>query len=220
MNLQKNTERSRNRGNELFPVFLKLANLHTVLVGGGTVGLEKLTALLRNAPDARVTVVSTKVSEALAEFAARYPAVHIFERPFKATDLDDADLVVVATNLAAVNEQVRSESRSRGLLVNVADKPELCDFYLGSVVQKGELKIGISTNGKSPTAARRLKEILQEALPEELDEVLKNLNAIRNTLSGDFSAKVHKLNEITRILIDAEKEDQPDPLLIGGSKNV
>ncbi len=220
MNLQKNTESAGSRGNELFPVFLKLTNLHTVLVGGGKVGMEKLTALLRNAPDARVTVVSTKVSAPLAEFAKGYPAVNVIERPFRAADLDDADLVVVATNLPAVNELVRSESRRRRLLVNVADKPELCDFYLGSVVQKGELKIGISTNGKSPTAARRLKEILHEALPEELDEVLKNLNAIRNTLSGDFAAKVQKLNEITRILIYAEKEDQPEPLLRGASKNV
>lgn len=208
MNSPRDTDPGRN---DLFPVFLKLEQLHTVLIGGGTVGLEKLTAIIRNSPGARVTVISEKVSEGLAEFAGRYPSVTVIERAFRVGDLDDADLVVVATNRPVVNRQVRSESRRRRLLVNVADKPELCDFYLGSVVQKGDLKIGISTNGKSPTAARRLRELFQETLPEELDEVLKNLNTIRNRLSGDFADKVHKLNEITRILIDAEKEDQMDP---------
>ncbi len=217
MNSPRGTDPGRN---DLFPVFLKLEQLHTVLIGGGTVGLEKLTAIIRNSPDARVTVISETVSEGLADFAGRYPSVTVIERAFRPGDLDDADLVVVATNRPAVNQQVRSESRRRRLLVNVADKPELCDFYLGSVVQKGDLKIGISTNGKSPTAARRLRELFQETLPEELDEVLKNLNTIRNRLSGDFADKVHKLNEITRILIDAEKEDEPDRKSSGGSKNV
>ena len=65
-----------------------------------------------------------------------------------------------------MSSQIRDEAKSRGKLVNVADKPELCDFYLSSVVKKGDLKIAISTNGKSPTTAKRLKEVLQEALPD------------------------------------------------------
>jgi uncharacterized protein len=207
MNSPKKTDEAQGAANALFPVFLKLNELRTLLVGGGTVGLEKLAAILRNTPAARVTVVSTEVSMRLREFAAGYPSITICQRPFRPEDLDDADVVLVATNIPSVNLQVKEESRRRRLLVNVADKPELCDFYLGSVVQKGDLKIGISTNGKSPTVAKRLKEVLNDALPGELDEVLKNLNTIRSKLSGDFAAKVQKLNEITKILIDAEKHD-------------
>jgi len=84
--------------------------------------------------------------------------------------------------------------------VNVADKPELCDFYLGSVVKKGNLKIAISTNGKSPTIAKRLKEMFNEVLPDQLDELLQNMHIIRNKLNGSFTDKINKLNTITRDL--------------------
>jgi siroheme synthase-like protein len=86
--------------------------------------------------------------------------------------------------------------------VNAADKPDLCDFYLSSVVKKGNLKIAISTNGKSPTVAKRLKEIFNNLLPEEIDEVLNNVEAIRNSLKGDFTDKVNQLNELTKGLIE------------------
>ncbi|MBO9571973.1 MAG: TSUP family transporter, partial [Chitinophagaceae bacterium] len=79
-------------------------------------------------------------------------------------------------------------------------QPELCDFYLGSIVKKGNLKIGISTNGKSPTIAKRLQEIFNEVIPDELDEVLQNMHVIRNKLSGNFTDKVNKLNHITKDL--------------------
>jgi len=81
--------------------------------------------------------------------------------------------------------------------VNVADTPDLCDFYLGGIVTKGNLKIAISTNGKSPTAAKRLRQLLEEVLPEEIDDLLDNLNAYRDTLKGDSEYKVKAMNEIT-----------------------
>jgi uncharacterized membrane protein YfcA len=91
----------------------------------------------------------------------------------------------------------------------VADTPDLCDFYLGSVVKKGNLKIAISTNGKSPTIAKRLKETFNEALPDELDQVLDNMQSIRKKLNGDFDYKVKKLNSITKVLIeDSEKDNR------------
>jgi uncharacterized membrane protein YfcA len=88
----------------------------------------------------------------------------------------------------------------------VADKPELCDFYLGSIVKKGDLKIGISTNGKSPTIAKRLKELFQDNLPDELDLSLQQMNAFRNTLNGDFAHKVKELNKATAILVTPAAE--------------
>jgi len=210
MNLPKSID-SEKQVNELFPVFLKLNHLHTLLVGAGTVGLEKLVAIMRNSPKARITVVSERVSDDLANFVRDYSTITVHQKAFNADDLNGVDVVVVATNDPDVNQQVRMESRSRRLLVNVADKPELCDFYLGSVVQKGELKLAISTNGKSPTVAKRLKEVLNEALPDELDGVLENLNQIREKLKGDFASKVRKLNAITRILIDAESKEILNP---------
>ncbi|UEG54363.1 TSUP family transporter [Mucilaginibacter daejeonensis] len=189
-------------GNQLFPVFLKLNQLRTVLIGAGNVGLEKLTALLNNSQLATVTIVAEAILPEVLELAARYPRVTIVQKRFADTDLDQADVVIAATADNVLNEQIRQAAHQRKLLINVADKPELCDFYLGSIVKKGDLKVAISTNGKSPTVAKRLKEVLAEALPNELDTTLQQLSALRNTLTGDFASKVTALNKATAILVD------------------
>jgi siroheme synthase-like protein len=195
-----------NQGNPLFPVFLKLNNLHTVLVGAGYVGLEKLTAILTNSPRASVTVIAETFIPEVHTLAGRYNGVTIVQKSFTDNDLDHADLVIAATNHSELNQYIRQAAHDRKLLINVADKPDLCDFYLGSIVQKGDLKIGISTNGKSPTVAKRLKEVLSDSLPEALDITLQQMNALRNTLTGDFADKVKKLNEATAVLVEPHPE--------------
>lgn len=190
------------QGNQLFPVFLKLNHLHTVLIGAGNVGLEKLTALLTNSPLAKVTIVAQTVLPGVIDFASKYPQVTITQKSFEADDLNEAQVVVAATADNVLNEQIRQAAHARKLLVNVADKPELCDFYLGSIVKKGDLKVAISTNGKSPTVAKRLKEVLNEALPAELDTTLQQMSALRDTLKGDFASKVIALNKATASLVE------------------
>jgi len=194
--------------NHLFPVFLKLEELNVLLVGAGNVGLEKLTAILNNAPSTKITVVAAAISDDVKQLASQYPSVNLEEKNYDYTDLQNKDVAIVATNNKATSAFIRNEAKQRNILVNVADTPELCDFYLGSIVQKGNLKIGISTNGKSPTTAVRLKEVLNNALPEELNDVIKNLNSIRNKLNGNFGAKVKKLNEITRVLVENDSADK------------
>jgi siroheme synthase-like protein len=188
-------------GNQLFPVFIKLNTIHTLLVGGGPVGLEKLTALLGNSPDARVTVIGLDILPELQALADGHEGVTVLQKGFVAADLDDADLVVAATNNELLNQEIRIQADQRNLLVNFADKPDLCNFYLGSIVKKGDLKIAISTNGKSPTIAKRLKEVLNDSLPEELNNTLQQMEALRNTLNGDFASKVKRLNEVTSSLV-------------------
>ena len=189
-------------GNPLFPVFLKLSKLHTVVIGAGAVGLEKLTAIVQNSPQAKVTVIALGILPELHVLAGRYPKVTIIQKSFTDDDLNNADVVIAATNNSELNKFVRQSAHDRKLLINVADKPELCDFYLGSIVRKGDLKIAISTNGKSPTVAKRLKEVLNEALPDELDTTLRQISALRDTLSGDFADKVKKLNKVTALLVE------------------
>jgi siroheme synthase-like protein len=191
--------------NELFPVFIKLNTLHTLLVGAGPVGLEKLNALLTNSPSARITIVALKIIPEIREIAERSIHVVIQEKAFCEKDLETAELVIAATNNDPLNQQIRTLAKQKKLLVNFADKPELCDFYLGSIVKKGNLKIAISTNGKSPTVAKRLKELLNESLPQELNTTLQQMSALRNKLEGDFAFKVRKLNQVTSVLVN----DQP-----------
>jgi siroheme synthase-like protein len=204
MNENKNavldeSKASTETDNNLFPVFLKLETLRLLIVGGGKVGLEKLHAVLQNSPSTRITMVAKNFTEPTRQ-AAMHHHVTIVEKAYERPDLDNADLVIIAIDDMRVSEQIRNDAHAEGKLVNVADNPGLCDFYLGSIVKKGNLKIAISTNGKSPTIAKRLKETFNELLPGELDDVLQNMEVIRGKLKGDFATKVNKLNKITKTL--------------------
>lgn len=194
-------------GNELFPVFLKANQLSVLLIGGGNVALEKLQALLFNSPGSQVTVVADRFSEEFVAFAEQRPGVELVEDRFHERYLDGQQLVISAVNSLETSAEIREKTADKGILYNAADKPELCDFYLGSVVSRGNLKIGISTNGKSPTMAKRLKEVLQEELPHELDQSLENLHRLRSHLKGDFREKVQELNKVTAVL--NRKKNQP-----------
>lgn len=186
--------------NTLFPIFLKLEQLHVLIVGGGYVGLEKLTAVLANSPETKVTLVAPEIRVEIREMATSHSHVVLVEEVYQPMYLKDKDLVIVGTNDKLVNTQVQQDCKTHKILVNVADTPDLCDFYLSSVVKKGDLKIAISTNGKSPTFAKRFREVLEEILPESLQETLDNLQQIRNRLKGDFQEKMEKLNEITKVM--------------------
>lgn len=163
-------------------------------------GLEKLEALLKNNPEAKVKLVGTVIQQSIKDLVQDHEGVELVERSFRETDLDDVDVVILATENRALHISILQQAKLRKLLVNVADTPDLCDFYLGSTVKKGNLKIGISTNGKSPTFAKRFREVLEEVLPEDIDSLLDNLHEIRNSLKGDFSHKVKVLDEVTAVL--------------------
>jgi siroheme synthase-like protein len=188
--------------NKLFPIFLKLEQMRVLLIGAGNVGLEKLNAILNNSPAANITVVAKEVSPAFKAAAEGYETIKIIVGEYSSTYLDDTDIIISAVNDVGLSTVISSDAKAKGKLINVADKPALCDFYLGSIVTKGNLKLAISTNGKSPTLAKRLREVFSELLPGELDEVMDNLQQIRNQLQGDFQHKVSELNKITKTLIE------------------
>ncbi|TAH02253.1 MAG: ABC transporter permease [Sphingobacteriales bacterium] len=195
--------------NNLYPVFLKLEEMDLLLVGGGAVALEKLNSLLSNSPQTRITLVAKLLRDDVKIFASQYPFVKMHERLFEEQDLDGKDIVISATGDREFSVALRTLCHERGILVNVADTPDLCDFYLGSIVQKGNLKLAISTNGKSPTLAKRLKEVLNQHIPAELDESLEQLQVLRSRMNGDFADKVKKMNELTRVLVE-EGEQKKD----------
>jgi len=189
--------------NPLYPIFLKLHELDLLLVGAGKVAFEKLSFILKSSPEANITIVAPSISTEIESFLSQKgpQKVRISKKKFEPEDVGGHDLVIVATNDKALNRKVRDLAKAEGKLVNVADTPSLCDFYLGSIVTKGNLKVAISTNGTSPTFAKRFRQILEEILPDDIDGLLQNLNQIRNSLKGDFSYKVKQLNEITSGLL-------------------
>jgi siroheme synthase-like protein len=183
--------------NTLFPIFLKTETARFLIVGGGNVGLEKTLTLLKQNPDVAITIVSPELHPQLSTVIAKNENVTAIVREFEPQDLNFADFVIIATANTELNIGIREQAKAKGLLVNAADQPALCDFYLGSIVNKGSLKIAFSTNGKSPVLARRLREYFEQVIPDDVDTSIEQLNALRNAHTGDFGSKLKELNRIT-----------------------
>lgn len=183
--------------NTLFPVFLKTDHLRFLIVGGGNVGLEKATTLLKQNPNTKIKLVSIAFKPELISFLEAYPQVKVSTKPFDETDLDAIDLAILASDQTQLNQEIKILANQKGILVNAADQPKLCDFYLGSIVNKRNLKIAISTNGKSPVMARRMREYFTEVIPDSIENNIDTLNKIRNDHKGNFSEKLETLNQLT-----------------------
>jgi len=186
--------------NELYPIFLKLHNINVLIVGGGNVGLEKLSFMLKSSPNANVEVVATRFLPELEALIKNHPSVTLTQSKFKKKMLKKRHMVIACTDDLEVNKRVYDLARKRYLICNIADTPPLCDYYLGGIVTKGNVKIAISTNGKSPTTAKRLREFFEEVIPEDVNKMVENLNEYRKTLKGNFEEKVQRMNEITETL--------------------
>lgn len=192
--------------NELYPVFLKVKNLEILIVGGGNVGLEKLTFLLKSSPSAKVQMVSIDFLPATLALAKKHHVKIKFDA-YHEKYIEGKHMVVATTDNVAVNEQVYHDCRKRNTLVNVADNPPYCDFYMGGIVTKGNVKVAISTNGKSPTTAKRLRQFFEDVIPENIDDLVQNLNEFRKTIKGDFEEKVETLNEFTKGLVSKKNKE-------------
>lgn len=140
---------------------LDVRGRHCLVVGAGPIGHRKLQQLL--AEGARATVVAPHVIEPVAALAAAGDIV-LHERAFVEQDVDGCALVMVATNDRGVNEQVTRAARARGIWVNVADVPDLCDFHLPASVRRGDLQIAIASGGGAPFAVRRLRELVEKKI--------------------------------------------------------
>lgn len=187
--------------NTLFPVFLKLEELRVLIVGGGKVALETLRAVMLNSPETRVVLVAQSVRSGIKVLQEKNENLVIYERAFIPGDLGHTDLVFIAVNDPEKSLEIKSLAKQKKLLVNIADMPSQCDFHLGSITQKGNVKIAVSTNGKSPALAKRIREVFEESFPGEINESLDRLEQIRAYLKGDFTDKVRQLNKVTALLL-------------------
>jgi precorrin-2 dehydrogenase/sirohydrochlorin ferrochelatase len=187
--------------NQLYPIFLKVTQLEVLIIGGGNVALEKLTFLLKSSPDTKVQLVAPEIREEIRELGLKHN-IEFVETTYKIKQLENRHMVIVSTDKHEVNKQVYLDCKERNLLVNVADTPHLCDFYLGGIVTKGNVKVAISTNGKSPTTAKRLRQFFEEVIPEDINELVENLNEYRKKIKGGFEKKVTTLNKLTESLIE------------------
>jgi len=162
-----------------YPVFFDLRKKVCLVIGGGAVAERKVRRLLEC--DASVCVISESLSEGLQclqeKGQIRYPAAR-----YSAIWLDDVFMVICATDDKEVNEQVMRDCRSRGIPVNVVDDPERCDFILPSIAEQGDLMIAVSTGGKSPALAKRLRKEMERKYGPEYRELLNIMGKLRSRI--------------------------------------
>ncbi|PCI97773.1 MAG: siroheme synthase [Flavobacteriales bacterium] len=187
--------------NNLYPVFIKLDEVQVLIVGAGNVGLEKVQFILKQSPDAKIKIVSETFHAQIILLAIKNSNIKITERRFLKEDLDGVKILIAATNNNQVNGEIYDLAQERNILTNVVDSPDQCDFYTAAVLSKGNVKIAVSSNGASPTLAKRLRDILEEVIPEEVNYSSLVLGRIRSRLKGDLKTKINTLNQITDVLV-------------------
>ncbi|MGD0988634.1 MAG: bifunctional precorrin-2 dehydrogenase/sirohydrochlorin ferrochelatase [Candidatus Sulfotelmatobacter sp.] len=171
----------------LFPMFLKLEGKRCLVVGAGKVGEPKIVSLIE--AGARLHVVALEASEGVREFA-KEGKIALELRAFETNDLDDIFLAVIATSSRDLNESIYAEAQRRGILCNVVDVPDLCDFYYPAVVRRGDLQIAISTSGQSPSLAQKLREQLERQFGPGYAEWVAELGATRKlVLASNLDAE-------------------------------
>ncbi len=165
---------------ELFPIVLKLNGRRAMVVGGGKISTLRIRQLVR--AGASVTVIAPKMKAEIEELAKAASMV-LNRREFKRADLTKRYFIVVAaTNNPAVQKAVFEEAERHGTLCNVVDNPAWGNFYTPAVVERGELKIAISTSGRSPSLAGKLREYLEEAIPENAADLTGTVGLLRSKL--------------------------------------
>ncbi len=162
-----------------YPVNLDIKNRACLVVGGGAVASRKARTLAECG--AIVTVVSPEFSQSLRELET-ISAVILICRPYETADLDGKFLVIGATNDAALNRRINADAESRHMLCNIADVPDICNFILPSIIRRGDLVIAVSTSGKSPAFAKKLRKDLEKNFGDEYARFLNLMSAIRNKL--------------------------------------
>lgn len=160
----------------LFPVFLNLKNRNCLVIGGGPVAERKVQNLIEC--QARVHLVSPQLTPGLAVMTES-GKLDWKDRVYQSSDLDDMFMVFIATNQENVNQAVSRACQERGILVNAVDDPPNCNFFVPSVVRRQSLAIAISTEGKSPLLARRLREELEELIPDDYGDFVEILGKAR-----------------------------------------
>jgi siroheme synthase-like protein len=163
----------------LFPAFLKLEGRRIAIVGGGSLAASKIPGLLE--AGASIRVISPQLNARLGEWV-RNQQIEWWPKVFSPEDLQSTFLVIAATSLREVNSAVYQEADRRGILCNAVDDIENCHFYYGSIVQRGDLQIAVSTNGKSPALAQRLRKEFEQQFGPEYAAWLEWLGAAREVL--------------------------------------
>lgn len=188
--------------NRLYPIFLKAEGIACLVVGGGDVARRKIISLL--ASGASVTAVSPSYEHELVALARDDEGLTLKERRYEEGDLDGASLVIAATDDADTNVRIFEAARRRGLLVNVVDKPDLCNFYVPSTFARGDLRIAISTGGACPALAKRIRLTLEQQFDGRYDTLLECLSIVRRELFEKYPNNGERRSDALHRLVHSD----------------
>ncbi|MDQ7037955.1 MAG: bifunctional precorrin-2 dehydrogenase/sirohydrochlorin ferrochelatase [Aquificota bacterium] len=181
----------------LFPVFVDLTGKKVLVVGGGKVGTRKVKSLLPFGPE--IVVVSPEFTADL-ERLGREGRIKLLRRRFMSGDLKGADLVVVAVDDERLQRRIYRMCKKRGVPCNSVDSPQWCSFIFPSLIVRGDLVIGITTSGKVPALSRRVREIVEKCLPDDIEEVLRTLAKERASMEKG-ERRQRKIKDLVNKLI-------------------
>lgn len=175
----------------LFPMFLKLQGKQVLVVGAGKVGEPKIASLLETG--VRIRVVALEATANVREWA-REGKIELELRAVSPDDLDGVFLAVVATSSRSLNERIYHGAQRRGVLCNVVDVPDLCDFFYPSVVRRGDLQIAVSTAGQSPSLAQKIRQQLEQQFGPGYADWVAELGETRKLILGSGLDRERKLD--------------------------
>ena len=195
----------------LFPMFMKLEGKQCLVVGAGNVGEPKIGGLLETG--ARIRVVALNASSVVREWA-NAGRIELELRAFRAEDLDGAFLAVVATASRTLNERVYHEAQRRGVLCNIVDVPDLCDFFYPAIVRRGDLQIAVSTAGQSPSLAQKIRQQLEKQFGAAYATWVAELGETRKLILASDLDKQRKLDLLhslaSREALEAALAEMPE----------
>ncbi len=162
-----------------YPIFIKIKGKRCIVLGGGEVALRKVKMLLECEAD--VTTISPEFHREISRLS-KEKEIHLIQREYKPGDLKDAMIAIVCTDVKKVNRKVVDEAKKAGVLVNVADDPELSDFIIPSFFRRGNLTVAVSTAGVSPALAKKIRTKLEKDFGEEYASLLSLIGEVRSRM--------------------------------------
>ena len=202
--------KKHNQPSPYYPIFLAIKGRRCVVIGGGQVALRKVRALLEH--EASIQVISPDLCSKLNQLA-KNGEIHILNRGYRVGDLKNAFIAIVATNDSKANLEVVQEAQRTGVMVNVVDNAEKSDFIVPSCVRRGDVTIAISTAGRSPSLARKLRTRFEKEFGEEysslallIDEVRAEVKKQKINVNGDAWQEALDLDLLSGLLRRGGKE--------------
>jgi siroheme synthase-like protein len=180
---------------DFYMACLDVAGRRCIVVGGGSVGHEKAAGLV--ACGASVTVISPDLSPLFASLDVTW-----IERRYRTGDLEGAFIAIAATSDRSVNEHVFGDAETRGMLCNVADVPDLCNFILPAVHREGPIAVAVSTGGASPALAKRLRSQIAELVRPEHADLAEELRAMRPEVKERFATYEERRDYFEDVVTD------------------